>query len=182
MRMFLMTLVLFVPLFRPPSAIAQKELPRFTEEREVAARFFVKKHLPELLPFLDLLKQNNFAQYQKQISEIFRVSEMLADIAHEKRVYELELEIWKTENRSHLLVARMATSPEEERKLFEKQLLELAKKLVALDVEVLELKEEQLEDELNTVRDQLSRMRQDSEQHVRDRYERLLEKARRLHR
>jgi hypothetical protein len=34
-------------------------LPRFTEEREAAALFFVKKHVPELLPLLEELKKIN---------------------------------------------------------------------------------------------------------------------------
>src|SRR5262249_36313916 len=40
-------------------------LPRFTEEREAAALFFVKKQLPELLPLLEELKKTNAPHYER---------------------------------------------------------------------------------------------------------------------
>lgn len=152
-------------------------LPRFTEEREAAALFFVKKHLADLSPFLDQLKQANFPQYQRQIREIFHVTEMLADLIDEPRRYDLELKIWKTENRAHILVAQLSTPDADARKALETQLLDLAKELVDLDVQVLELKAEQLDKELGEVNDELSRMKKNSEKETKDRYDSLIEKA-----
>ena len=65
-------------------------LPRFTEEREAAALLFVKKHLPDLSPLLGELKKTNPTRYHQEISEIFQVSEMLADLLDEPRRYDLD--------------------------------------------------------------------------------------------
>jgi hypothetical protein len=154
------------------------DLPRFTEEREAAALFFVKKNLPELLPPLEGLKKNNNAQYRREIREIFQVTELLADIEDEKR-HDLELRIWKTENRALRLVAQLSTPKEEERKKVETAIQDLARELVDLDIAVLELKAEQLEKELTETRDELSKMRDGADKHARERYRLLVEKANR---
>src|SRR5215470_14741413 len=62
-----------------PGAPESSLLPRFTEEREAAALYFVKKHVPELLPILEQIKKNNVPQYEHEIREIFQVTEWLAD-------------------------------------------------------------------------------------------------------
>lgn len=152
--------------------------PRFTEEREAAAIFFVKKNLPELLPLLEGLKKSNNAQYRREIREIFQVTELLADIEDEKR-HDLELRIWKTENKALRQVAQLSTPKDEERKKIEATLHELARELVDLDIAVLELKAEQLEKELTETRDELTKMRDSADKHARERYRLLMEKANR---
>src|SRR5262245_54934766 len=123
---------------------AEAPLPRFSEEREAAALFFVKKHLPELVPLLEGLRKGNAEQYRREIREIFHVTELLADIDDEKR-HELELKIWKTENRALTLVAKLSTPKAEERKKIQSAIQALARELVELDIAVLEWKSEQLE-------------------------------------
>src|SRR5688572_30451001 len=66
-------------------------LPRFTEEREAAALFFVKKHLAEMVPVLDQLKKDKVEHYQKEVSEIFQVTEILADLREDMARHDLEL-------------------------------------------------------------------------------------------
>jgi hypothetical protein len=155
-------------------------LPRFSEEREAAARFFVGKHLPELLPLLDQLKKNNPTQYLREVREIFQVTEMLADLREDDpKRYELELKVWKAENRANTLVAQLSTPEQEARKKVEAQLQELAKELVELDMQVLELRAEQLDKELGEVKDELAKMRDNTDKQVKERYEGLLDKARR---
>jgi hypothetical protein len=151
--------------------------PRFTEEREAAALFFVKKHLPELMPLLEQLKKNSVERYELEIREIFQVTELLADLRDEPRRYELELKIWKTENRAHALVAQLSTPSEDERKKIEGQLQELAKELVELDVQELELRAEELDKELGEVKDELAKMRDNIDKQTKERYEMLLEKV-----
>lgn len=153
-------------------------LPRFTEEREAAALFFAKKNLPDLLPFLEQLKKNNSAQYQHQVREIFQVTEMLADLIDEPKRYALELKIWQAENRAFILVARLSTGTDDRKKL-EEQLLTLAKELVDLDVQVLELKAEQLDKELAEVKAELAKAKKNGETLTKERYEGLMDKARR---
>src|SRR5260370_412922 len=115
----------------------RRSLPRFTEEREAAALCFVKKHLAELVPLLEQLKKSNAGQYQHEIREIFQATEWLADLQDDAKRYELELKIWKAENKAHILAAKLSTPVDEERKKFEGQLQELAKEPVELDVQVL---------------------------------------------
>ena len=162
-----------------PAEGEQSPLPRFTEEREAAARFFVTKHVPELLPLLDGLKKDSVARYQQEIREIFQVTEMLADLQDDGRRHDLELKIWKAETRAHVVIARLSTPDEEVRKKALARLRELARELVDLDREVLELQAEQLDKELGEVKDELAKMRDNVEKQVKDRYEGLLDKARR---
>jgi hypothetical protein len=172
-----------VPLTGGPSPAAdrqrEQELPRFTEEREAAALFFVKKHVPEVLPLLERLKKSNNAQYQLEIREVFRVTEMLADLQDDPRRYDLELRIWKAESKALALVARLSTPAEEERRKAEVALLDLARELVDLDVQVLELRAEQLDKELGEIKDELARARDGTDKQVRARYEALLDQAKR---
>lgn len=152
-------------------------LPRFTEEREAAALFFVKKHLPELLPLLEELKKNTSARYELEIREIFQVTEYLADLKDDPRRHDLELKTWKAENRAHVLIGKLSTPSDEERKKVEAQLMELAKELIETDLSILELKAEQLDKELGELKDEISKMRDGLEKHARERYEQLLDKV-----
>ncbi len=160
-----------------PVGAEPETLPRYTEEREAAALFFVKRHLPDLVPLLEQLKKTNLAQYERQMREIFQVTELLADLRDEPRRHELELKIWITENRAHTLVAKLATVRAEERTKLEVQLQELAKELVDLDVQVLELKADQLDKELGEVKDELARARETSEKRSKARFDELVAKA-----
>jgi hypothetical protein len=152
-------------------------LPRFTEEREAAARFFIKKHVPEILPLLDELKKNNPASYQQEIREVFQVTEMLADLQDDPRRHDLELRIWTAESKAHALIAKLATPKEDERKKVEASLQELARELVELDIQVLELKAEQLDKELGGINQELSKARDHMDRDVKKRYEGLLNQA-----
>jgi hypothetical protein len=153
-------------------------LPRFTETREAAALFFLKKHAPEALPLLDQLKKTNPAQYRQEIREVFQVTELLADLEDDPRRQELELKIWKTESKAYALVARLSTPDAAERKRVEAGLQELARELVDLDTQVLELKADQLDKELGEVKDELAKARDQTEKNIRARYEGLVNKAR----
>jgi hypothetical protein len=155
----------------------ENSLPRFTEEREAAALFFVKKHVPEVLPLLTQLKKANPRQYQQEIREVFQVTEMLAELQDEPRRHELELKIWKAETRASVLVAKLSTPNDEERKKVEAGLQELAKELVDLDIQVLEHKADVLDKELGTVKDELARARDQMEKQTETRYKGLLEQA-----
>jgi hypothetical protein len=160
----------------PPDAEA-RSLPRFTEEREAAALCFVKKHLPELAPFLEQLKKNNGGQYQHEIREIFQATEWLADLQDDSKRHELELKIWKAENKAHILAARLSTAPDDEKNKLEIDLQGLAKELVELDVSILELKADQLDRELGEVKDELAKAKENADKQIKERYEQLLEKA-----
>jgi hypothetical protein len=154
-----------------------RSLPRFTEEREAAALCFVKKHLPELAPLLEQLKKNNNGQYQHEIREIFQATEWLADLQDDTKRYDLELKIWKTENKAHMLAARLTTAADDEKKKLEIELQALAKDLVELDVAILEVKAEQLDKELGEIKDELAKAKENTDRQIKDRYEQLLEKA-----
>jgi hypothetical protein len=152
-------------------------LPRFTEEREAAALFFIKKHVPEILPLLEELKKSNLSRYQLEIREIFQVTEMLADLQADPRRHDLELHIWKAETKAHALVAKLATPKGDERRRIEAGLRELAREMVELDIQVLELKAEQLDKELGEIKDELSKARDHIDRDVKARYQELLNQA-----
>jgi hypothetical protein len=162
-----------------PALAAAESLPRFTEEREAAALHFVRKHCPELVPLLDELKKTRPAAYELQIRETFQVTELLADLQDDPKRHELELKLWKAENRSLVLVARLATSKDDERKAIEDQLQAIAKELVELEVRSLEYRVQLLEREATNARDELTKARDNLDKSVKDRYESLLEKAKR---
>jgi hypothetical protein len=157
-----------------PAAAAP--LPRFSEEREAAAQFFVKKHCPELLPLLEELKKNSRSQYEQQVREVFQLTEMLAEIGDERR-HDLELRIWKTENKAFVAVARLATAKDEERKTIESQLHRLAKDLVELEIQSLEIQAGQLEKEFLETKAEVVRLKENLDKVSKERVDQLLEKA-----
>jgi hypothetical protein len=161
----------------PCSARGSEPLPKFTEEREAAALHFVRKHCPDLVPLLDDLKKTNRAAYDLQIRETFQVSELLADLQDDPKRYELELKIWKAENQALVLVAKLATAKDDARKTVEDQLQALAKELVELDVQSLEHRVEVLNSELTHAKDELNKFRDNFDRSVKDRFEALVEKA-----
>jgi hypothetical protein len=158
--------------------VSAESPPRFTEEREAAALHFVKKHCPELMPLLEELKKTNRAAYEAQVRETFQVSELLAELQDDDKRYQLELKIWKAENKALVLVARLTTTQGEDRKAIESQLHGLAKELVDLDLQSLEHRIELLQSELATSKEEVAKFRDNFERTVKDRYESLLEKAR----
>jgi len=164
-------------LLLPVSACADP-LPKFTEEREAAAMHFVRKHCPELTPLLDDLKKANRPAYESQIRETFQVTELLADLQDDPKRYDLELKVWKAENKALVLVAKLTTPKEEDRKAIEDQLQVLAKELVELEVQSLEHRVELLQTELTGAKDELSKFKDNIDRTVKDRFEALVEKAR----
>jgi hypothetical protein len=154
-------------------------LPKFTEEREAAALHFVKKHCADLIPLLDELKKTNRTAYELQIRETFQVTELLADLQEDPKRYELELKIWKAENKALVLVAKLATAKDDTRKQVEDQLQVLARELVELDQQSLEHRVAVLQNELASARDELNKFRDNFDRTVKDRFEALLEKAKR---
>lgn len=159
-------------------APAADPLPRFTEEREAAVLHFVRKHCPELLPLLDDLKRTHRSAYERQIRETFQVTELLAALQDDPKRHELELKIWTADNKALVLVARLATVKDEDRRLVEDQLQALAKDLVELDVKALEHRVGVLERELAAAKADLGRARDGAGKAARERYEAFLGQAR----
>lgn len=159
-------------------APAADALPRFTEEREAAALHFVRKHCPDLVPMLDELKKSNRPAYEQQVRETFQVTELLADLQDDPKRHDLELKIWKAENKALVLVARLATPKEDDRRAVEQDLQATAKELVELEVQSLEHRAALLEQDLSATKDELSKTRDNFDRTVKERYAGLLEKAR----
>jgi hypothetical protein len=178
MRATFLSSLAFMLLCRPVMAAPPApSLPRFTEEREAAALFFVKKNAPEIAPLLEQLKKDSELQYQREVREIFQVTEYLAELQDDPRRHDLELKIWKTENKVYLLVARLSALNDEERKKTEASIHDLARELVNLDIQVLELRADRLNKELADVKDELTKARDQIDKQTQSRYEALLEQA-----
>jgi hypothetical protein len=176
---FVRAAALAVALLFPCPAPAGEPLPRFTEEREAAALHFVRKHCPELVPLLEDLKKASRPVYELQIRETFQVTELLADLQDDQKRYDLELKIWKAENQALVLVAKLATPGEDDRKTVEDQLQALAKDLVELEAQSLEHRVGLLRGELAAAKEELVKVRDSFDRAVKDRFEALLEKAKR---
>ena len=159
------------------SLAADPPRPRFTEEREAAVQFFVRKQLPELLPVLDELKKNNRKRYEQEIGTLFQASEFLAALHDDPRRHDLELKIWQTEQRTNLVLAKIALASAADRKALDAQLQDLTKELVELDMQVLKLRSEQLTKELNTVNAELAKTQENADQLAKDRFQALLAKV-----
>lgn len=157
-----------------------QRLPIFSEEREVAALHFVKKHAPELVPILEKLKTGDLKKYQNEIRELFQVSELLTELRdQDEKRYGLELEVWRTETAALIIVARMANIGDEELAKLKEQLMEHTKRLVELDMQIMKLRVDELEKELGEARDELAKGEERRETVTKDRYERLMEQAKR---
>jgi hypothetical protein len=152
-------------------------LPKFTEEREAAALHFVHKQFPELLPLLDDLKKTHRPVYELQIRETFQVTELLAELQDDEKRYAIELKMWKAENKALILVAKLATTKDEDRKGIEAQLQSLARELVELDSQSLEHRVELLQNELGAAREDLGKFRDNMDRTVKERFNALLEKV-----
>jgi hypothetical protein len=176
-RTVLARAALAAALLVPCAARGADPLPKFTEEREAAALHFVKKHCAELLPLLDDLKKGNRTAYELQIRETFQVSELLADLQDDPKRHDLELKVWKAENKALVLVAKLATAKDDAKKAAEDQLQALAKELVELDVQSMEHRVVVLQTELTTAKDDLSKFRDNFDRTVKGRFDALLEKA-----
>ncbi len=175
--MFVRLLSAFLFLGLTGFLTAADALPRFTEEREAAALYFVRKHCPEQTPLLEELKKSSRASYELQIRETFQITELLADLQDDPRRYELELKIWKAENKAIVLVARLASPKDDDRKAIEDQLKVLAKELVDLEVQSMEHRVEVLDRELTTAREELTKARDSLDRTTKEKYESFLEKA-----
>lgn len=158
-------------------------LPHFTEEREAAALQFARKHAPDLLPILDKLKDADATKYREEVCEIFQVTEFLNEIrAADTKRYDLELDIWKTETKALMAAVKLANAGEEEQAKLKEELQEHAKKLIDLDRQVLKHRVEELEKELGQARDELSRAEEKRDDLSKDRFQKLLEQAKKRRR
>jgi hypothetical protein len=169
------------PAPEPPAngtAVNGNSLPRFTEEREAAAVQFARKHVPELQPLLDKLKSADVKKYREEICEIFQTAEFLGELRdQDPKRHDLELDIWKTQTRSLILVAKVGQAADEEKPKLLEELQDAAKKLVDLDMQVLRLRVGELEKELTDAREQLAKGEEKREALNKERYQKLFEQA-----
>jgi NADH dehydrogenase/NADH:ubiquinone oxidoreductase subunit G len=162
------------------SSRKKDKLPAYSEEREAAALCFIRKQLPDLIPILERLKTTDSAKYRVQIRETFQVTEWLSDLEDEdSKRHDLELELWKTETKALLVVAKLAQQPQEEQAKLQEELQEYTKKLVELDMQSLRLRVEELEKELGETREELSHTETKREALSKERYDKLFEQAKR---
>jgi predicted nucleic acid-binding Zn-ribbon protein len=156
-------------------------LPSFSEEREVAALHFARKHVPDLVPVLEKLKSSDHKKYETEICELFQTCEWLTDMrAEDDKRYAIELDIWKTETKSLILVARMAGLKEEEREKHKDELQDYARKLVDMEMQIMRHRVETLEKELGEARDDVTKAEEQRDNLVKERFNRLLDDAKRL--
>ena len=129
-------------------------LPSYSEERELAALHFAKRHAPELVPILEKLKAADHKKYETEVCELFQTCEWLTDLRGEdEKRFAIELDIWKTETRSYILVAHLAGLKDDEREKHKEELQNCAKKLVDLEMQIMRHRVEALDRELGEARE-----------------------------
>jgi hypothetical protein len=124
------------------------------------------------------LKKANRPAYELQVRETFQVTELLADLQDDPKRYDLELKNWKAENKALVLVARLTSPKEEDRKPIEDRLRALAKELAELEVRALEHRVELLDRELASAREELGKARENIDRTAREKFEAFKAKAR----
>jgi len=135
------------------------KLPAFSDSREAAALQFARAHHPELAGLLEHLRAQQAEQYQKAIRELFRVSEILAELKErDPRKHDLDLKHWQVESRIQLLVAQLSMGPSPTLEAELRSALELQRELkmdrMELDRERLQVKLQALEAQLAKTRDE----------------------------
>lgn len=90
----------------------------FTEEREAAARTFVRKNCAGLDPVLEQLKTSKPAEYQQVICDLFRTVESFTALRQEdSQRYDLALRAWQLEAQTQLLAAELVGHPDERERI-----------------------------------------------------------------
>lgn len=90
----------------------------FTEEREAAARTFVRKNRVELDPVLEQLKLTKPAEYQQVICDLFRTVELFTALRQEDaQRYDLSLRAWQWEAKTQLLAAELVKHPDQSERI-----------------------------------------------------------------
>lgn len=132
------------------------------DKSEAGVLEFVREHHPELAGLLESLKENRPKEYQKAIRDLTRVRDRLANI-NDKRRYELELAIWKTESRIQLLAARLQMGDKDE---LRDQLREALNEQIDLKVSLLKHERDQARQRLERMETQLQKLDEDRSQVV----------------
>lgn len=162
----------------PEPEVRKRTLPAFSEEREAAARFLARKHLPELDMILERLKRADPKAYQEEIREIFQVSEWLSELKSvDERRHQLELDLWKKEMQANLLVAKLARIPANDREGLRVEVQDLVKEMIDLEIAVLRYRVEELEKELSDAREELQRGEDQREDLAKERIDKLWNQA-----
>jgi predicted secreted protein len=90
----------------------------FTEEREAAARTFVRINRPEMETVLDQLQKSKPDEYRQVICDLFRTVESFTAMRQEDpQRYELSVQTWRTEAKTHLLAAELVGKPAERERI-----------------------------------------------------------------
>jgi hypothetical protein len=90
---------------------AKDALPSYSAEREAAALTFVRQNHPELASLLTAMSKKNPKQYQNAVRDLYKTSERITNLrAKDARRADLELDVWKSQSRIDLLVARLRTA------------------------------------------------------------------------
>lgn len=90
----------------------------FTEEREAAARTFVRKNCAGLDPVLEQLKGSKPAGYQQVICDLFRTVESFTAMRQEdQQRYDLALRAWQLEAQTQLLAAELVGHPDQRERI-----------------------------------------------------------------
>lgn len=132
-------------------------------DREALAKAFAEEHHPELASLLKTLESMNPQAYEAAVRDVSRAALRLNELKErDEDRYELELDVWKTRSRVHVVSAeyRVSSGPDLEKKLrgLMQDELEAKRKLLAFEREKAEKRLEQLDRELRELDEKGSAM------------------------
>ncbi len=97
---------------------------------------FVAEHLPELTNLLDRLKQQGNGHYQRAARDLERSISRIENLKkRDSKLYEVELELWKTRSRLQFAAAEFAVKPPENEDSATWRIQSLLKKKAVLELQ-----------------------------------------------
>lgn len=146
----------------------------FTEEREAAARTFVRNNRPEMETVLDQLRTSKPDEYRQVICDLFRTVESFTALRQEDpQRYELSLETWRTEAKTHLLAAELVGKPAE-RERITSELRRAVEQLADLQIRLAESEVHRWEAKLRRAEGQKKKLESGRTEFVNERLEAIL--------
>lgn len=136
---------------------------------------FARQHHPELADLIQQLRLAGSSEFDRAIKQLATEMHRLERIKERTpQRFEMELEGWKLESKTRLLVARWAMSKDPEQ---EKQIRDLLRQRRQIRVNQLQQEKQRLEERMSVLKDQLASATEKLDQQVEEEWQRLARRA-----
>ena len=136
---------------------------------------FARQHHPELADLIEQLRTAGSSEFDRAIRQLASEMHRLERIKERTtQRFEMELQGWKLESQTRLLVARWAMSKDPEQ---EKQIRDLLRQRRQIRVNQLQQEKQRLEERMSVLKDQLASATEKLDQQVEEEWQRLARRA-----